>query len=92
MATPLTPEELRSAWSAMRHRPALRHWPQDFDQVVSDPTRARCIALEATAARRQGTREWVRREYFPARSSRWTPNPQPGSIDRKRAAAGDLDD
>jgi len=105
MRTPPTPEELRAAWEAMRQRPALRHWPQDFDQVMSDTRRAQCIAIEALGARRRraqltryvgGLQQALREaRYLPKVGRQQGPSGQPWpptALDLKRAAAGDLDD
>lgn len=91
---------LRAAWEAMRHRHALRQWPQDFDQVMADPTRSRLVHLEATARQRRSHAEPA------ALAAQATPQPlpvwhrtagrqqaiQPAPFDRKRAAAGERDD
>lgn len=53
MGAPLTPDELHRAWQAMRTRPCLRAWPPEFADVMADPLRAHCVALEAAAARRR---------------------------------------
>lgn len=84
---------LREAWEAMRRRGNLRHWPQDFAQVMADPVRSRLVQLEATGRARAA------RHTAPARAlPTWhhtagrQPAVQPALFDRKRAAAGDRDD
>lgn len=96
MKAPLTPDELRRAWEAMRRRPALRDWPADFDQVMGDTTRAQCVAIEATAARHRA--ETPTPVFFgmdlasgPDKTAYWRPSCRgtPNLFDRKRAAAND---
>lgn len=94
-----TPQALQAAWLAMRHRPAFRHWPQDFDQVMADSVRARLVGLEATGNAHR--RSPCKPDTVPAvRPSlpRWpntagrTPTVQPNLFDHKRAAAGERAD
>jgi hypothetical protein len=104
MKNPPTTDELRAAWEAMRHRRALQHWPSDFDQVMGDPVRAQCVAIEATAARRRKTVDRyvaglqtaiTQARYLPkvGRQQGHPTHPWPPTVsDLKRAAAGDLDD
>lgn len=105
MKTPPTTDELRRAWEAMRQRPALRHWPKDFDQVMGDTLRAQCVAIEATAARRRraqtnrytaGLQQALRQAPYLPRVGQQQGHPTkpwpPTTADLKRAAAGDLDD
>lgn len=81
---------LRDAWEAMRHRTCLRHWPQDFDAVMADPTRGRLVRLEARARTRSQRAAPARAANRPAPR---TQRPMPGcGVDRKRAAAGERDD
>lgn len=99
-----TLDELRRAWQAMRTRACLRHWPAEFDQVMADQRRAKCVAIEATAARRrlqlQPVVMGVDYAKGPDQTSYWRPphppttstHPTPNLTDRKRAAAGDTDD
>lgn len=104
MKTPPTIDELRRAWEAMRQRPALRHWPKDFDQVMGDIRRAQCVAIEATAARHRaqtgryvaGLQQAMRNAPYLPRVGQQQGHPTkpwpPTTADLKRAAAGDLDD
>jgi hypothetical protein len=102
MSTPPTPEQLRAAWKAMRSRPGLKHWPTEFDQVMGDLRRAKCIAIEATAAARRAQRlttaadvvqTLITNRPHPARAHHPTPTrTTTNTTDLKRAAAGDLDD
>lgn len=105
MKTPPTTDELRSAWEAMRDRPALRHWPKDFDQVMGDTRRAQCVAIEAIGARQrraqvdrftQGLQQAMREARYLPKVGRQQGHPTkpwpPTAADLKRAAAGDLDD
>ena len=105
MKTPPTTDELRRAWEAMRHRPALRDWPADFDQVMGDTRRAQCVALEAIGARhrRATVDRYVTGLQQAMREARYLPKvgqqqghptkPWPPAVsDLKKAAAGDHDD
>lgn len=105
MKTPPTTDELRAAWEAMRDRPALRHWPKDFDLVMGDTRRAQCVAIEALAARRrtttaaryaQGLQQAMREARYLPKVGRQQGHPRkpwpPTAADLKKAAAGDLDD
>lgn len=93
-----TLDELRRAWQAMRTRACLRHWPAEFDQVMADQRRAKCVAIEATAARHRA--ESPTPVFFgvdlasgPDKTAYWRPScrPTPDLFDRKRAAAGDTE-
>lgn len=87
MRSPVSPEALQLTWNAMRVRPALAHWPMDFDQVMADPVRQRLVQLEASHPSRP-----------PERLVAHTERPEPQKLtptrafDHKRAAAGDRDD
>lgn len=89
MTTP-TPDELRNAWRAMAQRRGLQHWPATFEEVMADHLRSRLVSIEATAARhrRPAPGHPTERPRRPITPTHRTPD----LFDRKRAAAGDLDD
>lgn len=85
------PQALHDAWEAMRRRVSLRHWPQDFDQVMADPVRRRLVQLEANARARRPLASPPAASV--CRAPRPLPAPAQGALfDRKRAAAGERDD
>lgn len=88
MSAPASPEALEAAWKNMRMRPCLRHWPQEFDQVMADPVRSRLVNLEAMHRPRP------RAPVHPAMRRMADPPvlSTPPFFDHKRAAAGDRDD
>ena len=98
----LTEEELRSVWKTMRQRRSLRHWPATFEDAMADDLRAKCIAIEATAARQRQRRQCNAPVFIGADLAKrpnqtawhWMPTKpaNAGAIDLKRAAAGDRDD
>lgn len=89
-ATAVSPAALFEAWTVMRQRPSLRHWPQEFDLVMADPLRGRLVGLEA--------RHFLGRPSvnpnIPAarRPTSMQQLSTPPAFDHKRAAAGDRDD
>lgn len=88
MTAPVSPDALRAAWQAMRQRACMRHWPQDFDQVMADPVRSRLVRMEALHNLRPHPTvvpSARRPAYLPVLSA-------PAAFDHKRAAAGDRDD
>jgi hypothetical protein len=99
MAAP-TLDQLQTAWLAMRARRCLQHWPAEFEQVMSDPLRARCIAIEATATARQAQRlgaavnnlQTLFKEHRHHAQAHHPTRPRITTTDLKRAAAGDIDD
>lgn len=92
MTTPCTEAELRTAFVAMRCRPAFARWPANFETAMADQVTARLVALEATGRQRAAMRRAQRTNWAPARP----PKPQQPSRacinDHKRAAAGDRDE
>jgi hypothetical protein len=98
--TPLTPSELHAAWVAMRGRPCLRDWPQNFDEVMTDEKRSRCVAIEAIWARRRARAQPLRftglaraTGHAPAHLTAEARHSAPHhTTDLKRAASGDRDD
>lgn len=86
MNAPATTDELRAAWAAMRHRPAFRHWPDDFNAAMADPVACRLVRLEATGRRRARPQPAAP----PRPSTGLVPRARP-TYDHKRAAAGDRD-
>jgi len=87
-----TAADLRSAFELCK----ARNWPDNYDDAMSDPARARLIRLCATGRlRRMQPRSPV--ETSPLPQSHLLPWPpqraaMPSHLDRKRAAAGDRDD
>ena len=79
-------QELQSALDAIRQRPAHCYWPATLDEVLANPIQARLLRIEATLRRRRFKPQpyrTLRRSSFPAMA--------PVAMDRKRAAAGDID-
>lgn len=96
MALPLddpTAEDLREAFELCR----ARNWPDNYDEAMADPTRARLVRLCARGRLRRMQARGVmaaaplpQTQLLPAWPPRRTKSlPQ---IDHKRAAAGDRDD
>jgi hypothetical protein len=88
MSAPVSPEALQRAWQAMRQRACMRHWPQDFDQVMADPVRSRLVRMEALhnlQPHRPAPVAIRRAAVLPTLTA-------PPFFDHKRAAAGDRDD
>lgn len=86
MNAPITTDELRAAWAAMRGRPVFCHWPDDFDTAMADPVACRLVRIEATARRRMRPPPAAPPRPFTGFVPRALP-----SYDHKRAAAGDRD-
>lgn len=82
-----TTEELQSALDAIRRRPAHRHWPEQLCDVLSNPISSRLLRVEATLRRRR-----FKPKPYRLQQLRTAPALVTGRIDRKRAAAGDIDD
>lgn len=83
-----TPAALRAALQSMVRLPACREWPADFDAVMADPVRMRLVRLQATFLTRVAAEKAAARSPPPAPPMAT----RPPRFDRKRAAAGDLDD
>lgn len=82
-----TTEELQAALEALRRRPAHHYWPEQLDQVLANPMHARLVRIEASLRRKR---------YMPPphriHSLQMALTCTPAAHDRKRAAAGDIDD
>jgi len=89
-AAAVTQDALRAAWTAMRLRPSLRHWPQEFDLVMADPLRGRLVGLEARHC--LGKPSASPGIPAPRRPAAMQQLSTPPAFDHKRAAAGDRDD
>lgn len=82
-----TAEAMRAALRSLVHLPACREWPADFDAVMADPVRMRLVRLQATFLTRVAAKKTAARSLPPPPMAM-----RPPCFDRKRAAAGDLDD
>lgn len=82
-----TTPELQAALDAIRRRPAHCYWPEQLDQVLANPLQARLLRIEASLRRRR-----YKPHPFRAQSCHSAPALAPVAMDRKRAAAGDIDD
>jgi hypothetical protein len=91
MTAPHTTSDLQAAWTAMRQRPAFRHWPQDFEQVMADPVRMRQVRLEATGLSHCKAKCPTPAD-LPYRPRIQVLPSRPPIFDRKRAASGERDD
>lgn len=75
-----------------------RNWPDNFDEAMADPARARLVRMCAKGRlrRMQPRSKSVETEPLPQAQllPSWPPRKATGppQIDRKRAAAGDIDD
>lgn len=78
--TPTT-QELQGALDAIRRRPAHRYWPATLEAVLANPIQVRLVRIEAILRRRRFKPAPYRMPTLP-----------PVGRDRKRAAAGDMDD
>lgn len=87
MSAPVTDAALLATWQNMRQRHGLRHWPADFDQVITDPVRKKLITLEAQHVCAAPAHQ------PPGRPAQAPLRPSlPPRFDHKRAAAGERDD
>lgn len=90
MSAVVTQGALIAAWENMRGRQGLRHWPADFDQVITDPVRMKLITLEAqhvcAAPGPIAHQHHARSAPPPLRPA------LPPRFDQKRAASGERDD
>ena len=82
-----TTEELQSALEAIRRRPAHRYWPEHLDDVLANPISSRLLRVEASLRRRR-----VQTKPYRLQQLRKATVLAAGAFDRKRAAAGDIDD
>lgn len=81
-------EAMRAAWLSLVHLPACRGWPADYEAVMADPVRGRLVRLQATFLARIAAEKEAAHSPPPAPPIAL----RPPCFDRKRAAAGDLDD
>lgn len=81
-------EAMRAAWLSLVHLPACRDWPADYEAVMADPVRSRLVRLQATFLARIAAEKAAAHSPPPAPPIAL----RPLCFDRKRAAAGDLDD
>lgn len=84
-------QALLAAWNAMRGMDAYRHWPQDFDQVMSDPVSMRLVQIKAFVLARSNAKSQA--PTYSAYRPRIQGSPSRAPLfDRKRAASGERDD
>lgn len=81
-------EAMRAAWLSLMDLPACREWPADYEAVMADPVRGRLVRLQATFLARISAKKAATELPPPAPLIAL----RPLCFDRKRAAAGDLDD
>lgn len=84
-----TEEQLQAAWKAFRHY----RWPTTYAATMQDPVRAQLVRIHAAHMAQQAKCAATKpRANSTPQLRPHTPYIHPACIDRKRAAAGDLDD